>query len=166
MGPSLTRGVIHNVKLRNSKKGDRYATFVLEDKEGGVEVIAWPDTYQRHERFIQGGTPVVVSGALDISPERCQVIADELVALAAARAEAIRQAHVRVPLQRMGRDGLQELRDILSRHPGPCDAFLHLVRGDETETILALPGSIRVAASEEIVDAVERVLGAGAMSFR
>jgi len=159
-------GVIHNIKLKNSKKGDRYAVFVLEDKEGGVDVIAWPDTYQKHESIVQGGNPVVISGALEVSPERCQVIADEIVPLAAARAEAIRQAHVRVPLGRLGRDGLEELRAVLGRHPGPCDAFLHLIQGDDTETILALPGSIRVAASEEIVDAVERVLGAGTMSFR
>src|SRR5262245_510632 len=57
-------GVIHTVRLRNSKKGERYATFVLEDKEGVVEVIAWPDTYRRHEEVIEGGAPVVVSGGL------------------------------------------------------------------------------------------------------
>src|SRR5204862_210585 len=29
-------GVINSIRLRNSKKGDRYATFTLEDKEGTV----------------------------------------------------------------------------------------------------------------------------------
>src|SRR5207247_114959 len=86
-------GVIHSLRLKNSKKGDRYATFVLEDKEGVVEVIAWPDTY-------------------------------------------------------------------------PCDAFLHLERGDESETVLALPATLRVTAGGAIVSAVERLLGAGVMSFR
>src|SRR5439155_273449 len=56
-------GVIHTLKLRNSKRGDRYATFVLEDKEGAVEVIAWPEAYRRHEAIIQSGAPVVVAGA-------------------------------------------------------------------------------------------------------
>src|SRR5207248_55124 len=54
-------GVIHTLKLKNSKKGDRYATFALEDKEGVVDVIAWPDAYRKHEDVIQGGAPVVVS---------------------------------------------------------------------------------------------------------
>src|SRR6185295_17543403 len=67
-------GVIHTLKLKNSKKGDRYATFVIEDKEGTVEVIAWPDTYRKHEPVIQSGAPVVVSGALELSVDRCQVI--------------------------------------------------------------------------------------------
>jgi DNA polymerase-3 subunit alpha len=159
-------GVIHTVKLKNSKKGDRYATFALEDKEGAVEVIAWPDTYRRHEDVIQGGAPVVVAGALEISEERCQIIVDEITPLSRAHAEAIRQAHVRVPLAAVGRDALADLRAVLAAHPGPCDTFLHLVNGDENETILALPPTLRVAVGDQIVNAVERLLGAGVMYFR
>jgi len=159
-------GVIHTLKLKNSKKGDRYAVFSLEDKEGVVEVIAWPDTYRRFETVLHGGEPVVVAGALEISEERCQVIADDVLPLVQARADAIRQAHVRVPPAHVGRDALAALREILAAHPGPCDAFLHLVTRDETETVLALPSALRVAASEQIVDAVEGMLGAGALTFR
>jgi DNA polymerase-3 subunit alpha len=159
-------GVIHTVRLRNSKKGDRYATFVLEDREGVVEVIAWPDTYRRHEDVVAAGAPVVVAGGLDLDDDRCQIIADEITRLDAARAEAIRQVHVRVPLGAVGREELERLRAVLAEHPGPCPAFLHLLRPDATETILALPDTIRVAASSEVLDAVERVLGAGMLSFR
>ncbi|HJQ73292.1 MAG TPA: DNA polymerase III subunit alpha [Gaiellaceae bacterium] len=159
-------GVIHTLKLKNSKKGDRYATFALEDKEGVVEIIAWPDTYRKHEDVIQAGAPVVVAGALELSEERCQVIADEVTPLARAHAEAIRQVHVRVPLPGLARDALDILREVLAAHPGPCDAFLHLEAGDARETILALPATLRVAASDQIVNAVERVLGAGVLYFR
>ena len=159
-------GVIHTIKLRNSKKGDRYATFVIEDKEGVVEVITWPEAYRQFEGVIRGGEPVVVAGALDISEERCTIIADDVIPLARARAESIRQVHVRVPLPGMGRDGLALLREVLARHPGPCDAYIHLVRDGDSETVLALPNTLRVAASDEIVNAVEAVLGTGVLSFR
>jgi DNA polymerase-3 subunit alpha len=73
---------------------------------------------------------------------------------------------VKVPLEHVGREDLERLRSVLTEHPGPCAAFLHLLRPDATETILALPDTIRVAASAEVLDAVERVLGAGMLSFR
>jgi DNA polymerase-3 subunit alpha len=159
-------GVIHGIRLKNSRRGDRYATFVLEDKEGVVEVIAWPEAYRRYESCIRGGEPVLVAGALEISEERCQVIVDEISPLAQARADAIRQVHVRVALGATGRDDLAALRRVLAAHPGPCDAFLHLVRPDESETVLALPPALRVAATEQIVNAVEDILGAGVLVFR
>jgi DNA polymerase-3 subunit alpha len=159
-------GVIHTVKLRNSKKGDRYATFVIEDKEGVAEVITWPDTYRKHEAIVRSGEPVVILGALEISAERCQIIAEELTPLAEARADSISQVHVRVVLPEVGRDLLSTLREVLAGHPGPCDAFLHLVREDHSETVLALPETLRVAASDQIVNAVEAILGTGVLSFR
>jgi hypothetical protein len=116
---------------------------------------------------VQGGAPVVVAGALEISEDRCQVIADEITPLARAHAEAIRQVHVRVALGGIDRDALATLRQIFAAHPGPCDAFLHLTRSDdENETVLALPSTLRVAANDQIVNAVEQVLGAGVTYFR
>jgi DNA polymerase-3 subunit alpha len=159
-------GVVHTLRLKNSKRGDRYATFLLEDKEGVVEVIAWPDTYRKYEEIIAGGEPVLVNGGLDVSGDRCQIIADEIAPLAGARAAAVRQVHVRVPLARTGRDALAQLREVLAAHPGPCDTFLHLVRADHSETILALPATLRVAASDQIVNAVEAMMGAGVLTFR
>jgi len=41
-----------------------------------------------------------------------------------------------------------------------------LENGDAQETILALPNTLRVAATDQIVNAVERILGAGVMYFR
>ena len=158
-------GVVHTLKFKNSKKGDRYATFALEDRHGVVEVIVWPEAYKRHEAVVRPGAPVVVSGGLDVSDERCQVIADEIVPLATARAEAIRQVHVRLST-RAAREDLERLRDVLAAHPGSCEAFLHLDRGGDCEAVLALPASIRVAATDEMVDAVERLLGSGTTSFR
>src|SRR5262249_7255040 len=114
----------------------------------------------------EGGSPVVVTGGLDLSADRCQVIAEEIAHLEAARAEAVRQGHGRGPLGGGGRGGLERPRDVLADHPGPCQAFLHLLRPDAPVTILALPESIRVAASAEVLDAVERMLGAGMLSFR
>ena len=91
---------------------------------------------------------------------------EQIARLDAARAEAIKQVHVRVPLEHVGREDLERLRGVLTQHPGPCAAFLHLLKPDATETILALPDTIRVAASAEVLDAVERLLGAGVLSFR
>lgn len=158
-------GVIHTVKLRNSKKGDRYATFALEDREGIIEVIVWPEPYRRLETQIRNGAVVVVGGGLDIGDDRCQVIADEMVPLADARADAIRQAHVTVPPD-FGSDGLRRLHEVLTAHPGPCETFLHLLGRDQTETILALPPTIKIAASDAVVRAVETMLGSGMVAFR
>ena len=98
-----------------------------------VEVIAWPDTYRRHETVVAGGAPVVVTGGLDLADDRCQIIAEEIAPLDAARAEAIRQVHVQVPLeQRRARGAASACATCSPSTRGPCEAFLHLLRPDAT----------------------------------
>src|SRR5262249_13415378 len=63
-------GVILALKLKNSKKGDRYATFTLEDRFGAVEVIAWPETYRRCETSIHADEPAFVTGTLEVGEDR------------------------------------------------------------------------------------------------
>ena len=159
-------GVIHTVKLKNSRKGDRYATFFLEDREGVVETIAWPETYRRHEAVIHGDEPVLVTAALDVGEDRVTLIANELRVLAAVRQETVKQVHLRLPASRVTDECLEQLKDTLSRHRGNCPAFLDVIVPGESEAIIELPQELRVTPSEEMLDAIERLLGSGVAVLR
>ena len=159
-------GVIHTLKYKNSKKGDRYATFNLEDRMGVVEVIAWPETYRRCETLIHSDEPVFVTGTLEVSEERCQIIADEVASLVDAREKSVKQVHFALRAERINEDTLRTLRQTLTLHRGPCSAFLHLLLPNRTETVIALPPELKVAPTEMMVQEVERLFGNGVTSFQ
>ncbi len=179
-------GVIHTVKTKNSKKGDRYATFSLEDKEGVVEVIAWPEAYRRFETTIHGDEPVLITGALDkrdavatrgeegdalvegaeAARERSQIIADEIRPLATVREQSVRQVHLQVSADSLTDERLVRLRDTLAQHRGSCPAYLHVIVPGNSETVIELPENLRVVPSEAMLDAVENIFGSGVAVFR
>jgi len=159
-------GVVHTLKYKNSRKGDRYAVFNLEDRLGVVEVITWPETFKKFEAAIHSDEPVVISGTLENSEERCQIIADEVISLLDMRERTYSQVHFALLADRVGEQELRQLRDTLTCHSGSCDAFLHLLLPDRTETIIALPSNLRVAPTESMVEAVERLFGNGITSFQ
>jgi DNA polymerase-3 subunit alpha len=159
-------GVIQGLRLRNSKKGERYASFTLEDKTGTVEVICWPDRYRRCEECLAGDEPVCVSGTLEVGEDRCQIIAEDVVPLAAARERGVQQVHFALRAERVDAERLRVLRETLGQHRGSCPAFLHLLLPDRTETVIALPEDLRVAPTEGMVEAVERLFGDGVTSFQ
>ena len=74
-------GVVSALKLRNTKKGDRYGSFNLEDKSGFVEVVAWPDVYQKSVESLNSDDPICVKGRMEVGEERIQVFANEIVPL-------------------------------------------------------------------------------------
>ncbi len=159
-------GVVQSLRLRNSRKGDRYASFTLEDKTGTVEVICWPEAYRRTEVDLAADEPVCVKGTLEIGDERCQVIADEVVLLVEEREQNVQQVHFALRADRVDADAFRKLRSALEAHAGSYPAYLHLLLPDETETVIELPSELRVAATDGMVDAVESLFGAGTTTFQ
>src|SRR5262249_6038440 len=124
-------GVVQGLRLKNSRKGERYATFFLEDRHGMVEVIVWPDAFRKFEALLVGDDPLSLTGKLDVG-ERCQIIADEIARLEEARARAVREVQIVFDARAVSpqdpaaleraRSELQQLVQTLARFPGPCPA--------------------------------------------
>ena len=166
-------GVVSALKLRNTKKGDRYANFNLEDKTGFIEVITWPDTYKRSAELLGADDPIFVKGRLEIGEERMQVIANEVVLLAdAAKKQKNGHAngngksngngekvHLYVRESEVSADELVRLRDTLLDYPGPATVYLHMLASANGETIIELPEQVRITSSQELTATVERLFG-------
>jgi DNA polymerase-3 subunit alpha len=165
-------GVVSALKLRNTKKGERYASFNLEDKTGFLEVIAWPDTYKKCAELLAGDDPIFVKGRAEAGEERMQVIANDIVSLADASAkvgangngrshEAVEEnLHLHARENEISPEELVLLRDMLLEYPGPCTVFLHLYTAGRSETIIELPSQVRVALTAELTASVEKQFGA------
>jgi DNA polymerase-3 subunit alpha len=150
-------GVVHTLRLKNNKRGDRYATFTLEDKSGTIEVIAWPEAYRKYEALLASDDPLCVGGTLEVSEERCQIICDEVVALAAARERAARELRLRLGEAALTAERAQALARTLEAHPGACQASIDLVGNDYVVSVRL--SRFKVAPTETLVDAVERLFG-------
>ncbi len=117
-------GVIQRLQLKNSRKGDRYAAFTLEDKTGTVEVICWPETYRKAEIDFTTDEPVCVTGTLEVGEERCQIIADEVTLLTHFRARTAQEVHLALVAERVTDELFSRLKD----DPQPAPRRLPLLR--------------------------------------
>jgi DNA polymerase III subunit alpha len=163
-------GVVTAMRLRNTKKGERYASFQLEDKTGFVEVIVWPDTYRRCSEILVSDDPILVSGKMDVGEERVQIIANEVTPLEEAsrrlppstveRRKKENGDRVHFYLQSAGftSEELGRLRDTLLKYPGSCAVVLHLTKSDKSETIIE-PEHLRIASNSEMLQTVEELFG-------
>ncbi len=165
-GKVKTGGVVTSLKLKNTKKGDRYATFVLEDWLGTMETIVWPDTYSKISSLLVGEDPVVVTGRLDVTEERRVLIAESLESLLTIRDRSATVALMELKGNECGEEALKKLQDLTKKYPGACPVK---IRVDEVPYPLQLKDSqnspICVAASEVLCEQVEQLFGRPVMSF-
>ena len=159
-------GVVQSVKLKNNKAGKRYATFSLEDLNGAVEVIAWPETYQKTEAAINSDEPVVARGKLDIDEERAQILLDDLKPLSVVMVDSVREVHIRAPKTRFDEGSLANLKALFGRHWGGCPIYLHLELDQAREAIFLLGNDFRVAPTEVFVGEIEQMFAPGAVRIK
>src|SRR5215467_12137306 len=163
-------GVVSALKLRNTKKGDRYGSFNVEDKSGFIEVIAWPDVYKKCADVLGADDPIFLKGRLEVGEERIQVIANEVTALAEVAAKGRADngekpngksdpVHLYVCESEISADELNQLRDTLLDYPGPSAVFLHVLASPKGETVIELPDQVRVASTPELEAIVEQRFG-------
>ncbi|MFN2378221.1 MAG: DNA polymerase III subunit alpha [Candidatus Binatia bacterium] len=175
-------GVTNTVRRKNSKKGERYATFNLEDREGAVEVIAWPDCYRRCETAILGREPVIILGRLELgeatggelpeeeegSPDysrKAQIIADEILPLPEARRKAATEVHLRIDTATVPLSAIDTLTSTLRRYPGACRTYLHVRREGVAETRIELPPELAVDPNDGFLQSVVLLLGDNALEM-
>jgi DNA polymerase-3 subunit alpha len=161
-------GVITALKLKNTKKGDRYATFALEDWLGTVDSIVWPDTYRRIQSLLVADDPVLVTGRADVTEERCALIVDSMESLIALRDRSATQGLLILTAKDDIERDLPKVQSIFQRHTGSCPVRVQLKLETGEVAVVLRDGSnspICVVPSEALCEEVEQVFGRPALTF-
>lgn len=161
-------GVVTALRLRNTRKGDRYASFQFEDSFGTVEAIAWPDTYRQVSHLVTCEEPVIASGRLDVSDERRTFIIEKMESLITLRDKSARQGVLVLNDDDPFDEKFEMLVRLFRRYNGECPVKVRLTL-DGKKLSVALKDQaqvpVRVSPSEELCDAVEQMFGRPVLMF-
>ena len=160
-------GMLSAIKLahtKNPKPGNpsRYAMFDLEDTEGMIRCIVWPDQFVNYEELIKPDAIVVVRGAVDKRPgsEEANLIVNEIIPLEDLASRCTRGIMIRLVEQSHGPEKLEQLHEILRSYPGNCDLQLMLWLADGSR-VTCKCDAMRLAVSGEMRSRVDQLLGPG-----
>jgi DNA polymerase-3 subunit alpha len=163
-------GIVAACRQLKTRKGDRMAVFTLEDAAGGVEVIAFPDAYQRSGGLIETGTLVLVRGKLERDDEVTRILASEIVSIDRVSERMAREVAIRLRMP-ADRGALEALGEVFSRHRGDrrVSFEIELKAAPETKGLRVradVSAQIRVRPSPALIAEVEQIVGTGSVSLR
>ncbi|PYQ20287.1 MAG: hypothetical protein DMF81_19070 [Acidobacteria bacterium] len=157
-------GIIAALRLIKTKKGDRMASFVLEDLDGGAEALVFPDTYKKVAGRLAEDQVVLVKGKAEVPEEgKPRLLVSEVLPLEQAKLAEARYVTIRVPMPQWDREKGERLREILGAHKGDCPVTLEIVRPGEFAVAVAPSSLYRVRPDATLRDEVEALLGPGAL---
>ena len=163
-------GLVAALKLSNVKQPrqgsthTRYGMFDLEDMDGLVRTICWPEDYARTGEHIQPDAVVVVSGSVDrrAGSEETNLIVNDLVPIADVWQKPVRSLTVKLVEQVHDTTTLDRLAEIVRRHPGQTPLRLVLDLADGRRVLMEADRD-RVAWSRQLLVELDDLLGSGSV---
>lgn len=159
--------IVTAVKEISTKSGDRMAFVTLEDLNGTVESVVFPDVYRASMLHLAKDSAVLVKGQVDIGEDGgAKLLVSEVRPLALPANGGAPLAEVTLPAANATPEGLRQLEAILKAHPGSSPLRLTLQLPEGGQVTIAPAASLTVTADETLRQALEAEFGAGCFTTK
>jgi DNA polymerase-3 subunit alpha len=160
-------GIVSGLRSLKTKRGDRMAVFMLDDIDGNVEVVVFPETFARHASLIEADAMLLVRGKFEKDDESARLVASELLPIAALKERTTREVAIHLSVPPHGRPTFEALAELLARHRGDRRVYLELdVPGQPRALRVRADVAQRVKPSDRLVAEVEQICGTGSVELR
>ncbi|HZS06748.1 MAG TPA: DNA polymerase III subunit alpha [Blastocatellia bacterium] len=147
-------GIVIDLAVKTTKKGDHFALFRLEDQFGAVKIVCWPEQYGKYRALIQADQALLIKGRLEISDEGAPtIVAQELQPLESARVRAAKRISLRMIEGTVTAEHLDALDKLCLAEQGDIPIYFEVVTQDGL-LVNIRPNHLRVRTSEKLLDAV------------
>jgi DNA polymerase-3 subunit alpha len=159
-------GVISSIKPLTTKKGDRMASVRLEDLQGTVEVILFPDLFKRCSDLIEPEALIQLTGTVDQMENGTKVKATAVQSLVDLQARDVKQVMLIVEEPMIEPIALSQLEKIFQRYPGPTTVTFTFHLASHLQVQSSVLSHKKVLPSTEFLEEVEQVLGKGSATLQ
>ena len=157
--PVRIGGVVTNIKIIMTKKGDQMAFVTLEDLQGTVEITVFSSVFPAVGELLIEDTPILVQGTIQKDENAAKLLADTIIHMEKAEEIWTASVHFNLDRNRTEKDLLLKLSQIIKRYPGSCSAYINLQEPDKAKTIIALPETTKVRAGSALAREVNSLCG-------
>jgi DNA polymerase-3 subunit alpha len=158
----LVAGMMLGLRVQKTRReGKLYAQATLEDATGKIDLIAFPQTYEKLADQLKIEAPVLIRGTIraeeDAQPKIAIISIQPLEAVQVKLPTGVR---IRISLDRATEELLANLKSAADAAPGPGKVMIFLEKKGEFQVILE-PENMSVAADRCWVERVEELTGKG-----
>jgi DNA polymerase-3 subunit alpha len=158
-----TGGIISNLRVMKSRKGDLYAQAALEDMTGSVDAIVFPEAYKRLQAILKQEIPMLVRCSIRVEEGANPKIAiSQMTPLEEAKPKLPRSIRIRVPLETATPATVDALHSICRERQGEAKVLFDVERGGDFMVVMEADG-YNVCPDRSFITRVEELCGRGAV---
>ena len=142
-------GIVSAFQVRQSKKGNRFCMFRLEDQSTGVKCLAWSEAYGKHASVLKNDELLIVDARVESAEgQDITIILQDARSLVEAKSRNARSVNIALPANRIDENYLHDILAVLHAESGKCEVYLDLKLEDVKVRLRSEP--VRVQGSSRL----------------
>ena len=156
-------GVIANLRVLKSKKGEFYAQAQLEDLSGCVDMLVFPEAYRRLAEKVKLEVPVLIRGGVRVEEgSNPKLTVSEIIPLEDAKPKLPRSLRIRIPLESATEFTVDALHALFRDRQGEAKVLFDVERQGDFMVVMEA-GSYNVQPDRNFIARVEELCGRGSV---
>jgi len=139
-----------------TQNGRRMAFGKLEDYNGSIEIVVFPDLFEKNEASFVKDRVLCLQGVLDNSRRGFSFKVQAVLDPTSLKSNSWRELHIRLTDAAIDETALYPLRDALYSIQGKCRVIFHVPLKGGGEALIEAGASTRCSASDEDLAFIER----------
>ena len=158
IGGMLTR-VRNCVTKQGRGAGAKMAMITLEDHNGTVDGVVFPDTYAQYDYLIEPDRMVFLRGQVDCRREEPSIRVSAIYDMASAEEELTQAVYVQFTEDEGRQKQIEEFRSACQHHRGKCPIYVEVNTTGHMNVVIQTEAGVRPTA--EFCKRLEALLGPG-----
>ncbi len=156
-------GLISKIKQTLTRaKQEKMAILKLEDLEGSVEALVFPQAYQKVSRYLLASTVVLAKGRLNLKEDTPKIIINDLFPID----EIYKMiSSININLSGIRENLFSSLKEVLCENRGKIPIYMHLDTPTRSRIHLVVGDGLFVEPSEKLIQDIETLLGEDRLSL-
>jgi DNA polymerase-3 subunit alpha len=152
-------GIISKLTPKTTRQGKPMALMTLEDLDGSVEVLVFPDSYAKYAGSLKTDTAIFVCGMANLREDKPKIVADQVIPLDDVPKKFTKAVHIRVPAGTTEESILTRVQQVLDAHKGSVPVLFCFIYPDGKLVFLEAHEHFSVSPTQQFVRDVEAILG-------
>ncbi len=149
--------VVTSVKKKQSRNGATMAFITVEDMYDGMEVIVFPQVYERYSTLLFEGSELKIHGRLSFTEEKDAKLISDYFVEAEKELESVKsQNKSGLYIKVLDKKAYQLALDITSKHNGSTELFIYF---DSEKKLVKAPSAYKVDVSDILISNLKSLLG-------
>jgi len=160
-----TAGMVVNLRVLKSKKGDFYAQATLEDMSGSMDMLVFPEAYKKVQDKLKSlaEVPVLIRGGVRIEEgANPKFTVNDINSLEDVKVPLPKSLRIRVPLENASAGMIDELHLLFSQRRGEAKVLFDVEREGDFMVVMEAEG-YNVLPDRAFIAKVEELCGRGAV---